>query len=121
MKTLVKTLAVVVAMANLATAQEKASKPDIVDTADAEAYAKLVGSRAGEEREFEIAPGVNMTFGWCPAGEFMMGSPTSEEGRESRKTNLRLAAEQQRFHSFGLWPSSYCTSVYDLFEFTQSR
>ena len=52
MRTLVKTLAVIVAMASLATAQEEAAKPVIVDTA----YAKLKGNRAGDEREFEIAP-----------------------------------------------------------------
>ena len=28
------------------------------------------GTRAGEERDWEIAPGVKMTFCWCPPGEF---------------------------------------------------
>ena len=79
MRTLVKTLASIFAMSSLATAQGEA-KSSIVDTA----YATLKGNRAGEEREFEIAPGVKMTFSWCPAGEFMMGSPKSEEGRDSR-------------------------------------
>jgi len=77
-------------MAGLATAEEKAAKPDIVGTACEEAYAKLKGSRAGEEREFEIAPGVKMTFSWCPAGEFIMGSPPSEEGRESREDQAKV-------------------------------
>ena len=79
MRTLVKTLASIIAMSSLATAQGEA-KSESVDTA----YATLKGNRAGEEREFEIAPGVKMTFSWCPAGEFMMGSPKSEEGRDSR-------------------------------------
>jgi hypothetical protein len=33
--------------------------------------------RPGEEREFEIAPGVTMKFCWVPPGKFMMGSPVS--------------------------------------------
>jgi formylglycine-generating enzyme required for sulfatase activity len=49
----------------------------------AEASEKFRGNRAGEEREIEIAPGVNMTFCWCPAGTFKMGSPSSEEHRSS--------------------------------------
>lgn len=85
MRTLAKTLAVIVATTSLATAQEKVAKPDSIDTLCEEAYAKLKGNRAGEEREFELAPGVKMTFCWCPAGEFLMGSPPSEEGRESRE------------------------------------
>ncbi len=99
MKTLVKTLAVVVAMASLATAQEKAARPEIVDATGAEAYAKLKGTRAGEEREFEIAPGVKMTFCWCPAGEFVMGSPASEEGRESREDQAKVTVSK------GFWIS----------------
>ena len=35
----------------------------------------------GEEQDFEIAAGVTMRMCWCPPGEFMMGSPQSEEGR----------------------------------------
>jgi len=42
-------------------------------------YEKLRGSKAGEEKSFEIAPGVKMTFCWCPAGDFTMGSLESEE------------------------------------------
>ncbi|MDX1963033.1 MAG: SUMF1/EgtB/PvdO family nonheme iron enzyme [Pirellulales bacterium] len=88
MKTFLKTVAVIVAMASLATAEETPSKSLVVATPLApseEAYAKLRGSRAGEEREFEIAPGVKMTFCWCPAGEFIMGSPPSEQGREGTR------------------------------------
>lgn len=39
-------------------------------------------TRAGEEREFEIAPGVKMKFCWCPPGKFLMGSPEDEYGRK---------------------------------------
>ena len=45
------------------------------------AASSFMGSRAGEERDWEIAPGVKMTFCWCPPGEFLMGSPETEEGR----------------------------------------
>lgn len=93
MKTLAQQLALIVTMASLATAQEKAAKPDVVETtvgAGEKAYAKLKGNRAGEEREFEIAPGVKMTFCWCPAGEFLMGSPPSEQGRESREDQVKV-------------------------------
>jgi formylglycine-generating enzyme required for sulfatase activity len=99
MRILAKTLAVIVAIASLATAQEEAAKLEIVDTAGAEAYVKLKGNRAGEEREFEIAPGVKMTFGWCPAGEFVMGSPPSEEGRESREDQAKVTLSK------GFWIS----------------
>lgn len=99
MRTLVKTLAVIFAMTALTTAQEKVPKPEPVATAGPEAYAKLKGNRAGEEREFEIAPGVKMTFCWCPAGEFVMGSPLSEEGRESREDQAQVTLSK------GFWVS----------------
>jgi formylglycine-generating enzyme required for sulfatase activity len=41
-----------------------------------DAYPKFIGIRAGEERNWEIAPGVRMTFCWCPPGEFLMGPET---------------------------------------------
>ena len=41
----------------------------------------FIGVRAGEERDWEIAPGVKMTFCWCPPGEFLMGSPETEKCR----------------------------------------
>ncbi|MCW3131108.1 MAG: SUMF1/EgtB/PvdO family nonheme iron enzyme, partial [Candidatus Methanospirare jalkutatii] len=44
---------------------------------------KWLGTRAGEEREFEIWPGVKMAFVWVPAGTFKMGSPSNEPKRDS--------------------------------------
>ncbi len=104
MRTLAKTLAVVVAMAGLATAHEETVKTDTVetasvDTSSATAYAKLRGNLAGEEREFEIAPGVKMKFSWCPAGEFMMGSSPSEIGRETREDQAKVTLSK------GFWIS----------------
>ena len=48
------------------------------------------GTKAGEEREFEIAPGVKMTFCWCPPGKFTMGSPTGELGRKSDENQVEV-------------------------------
>jgi formylglycine-generating enzyme required for sulfatase activity len=57
---------------------------------EAEAYEKLRGNRAGEERQFEISPGLTMTFCWCPAGEFMMGSPSYEEDRSDDENQVKV-------------------------------
>jgi formylglycine-generating enzyme required for sulfatase activity len=102
MRKLAKSLAAIVAMTCPATAHENAAESQIVNTAVAageEAYAKLKGNRAGEEREFEIAPGVKMTFCWCPPGEFVMGSPPSEEHRETREDQAKVTLSK------GFWIS----------------
>lgn len=51
---------------------------------------------AGQERVLEIAAGVNMTFCWCPPGEFIMGSPESEDGRfyDERFPEMNVREEQ---------------------------
>jgi formylglycine-generating enzyme required for sulfatase activity len=48
----------------------------------------LIGMRAGEERDWEIAQGVKMTFCWCPPGEFLMGSPEKEEYRHNNERQI---------------------------------
>jgi formylglycine-generating enzyme required for sulfatase activity len=53
--------------------------------------------RAGQEKQVEIAPGVMMTFCWCPPGEFIMGSPTSEIGRRDGENQKKI------FFSNGFW------------------
>ena len=50
--------------------------------------------RAGEECEFEIVPGVKMIMCWIPPGEFLMGSPVSEKGRERNETQHRVRITQ---------------------------
>ena len=99
MTTFAKALAVTIAMAGVATGQQEAAGTKAAVAANDAAHVKLRGSRAGEEREFEIAPGVKMTFCWCPAGEFMMGSPPSEEGRENREDQAKVTLRN------GFWTS----------------
>jgi hypothetical protein len=41
---------------------------------------------AGEECEFEIAPGVKIVMCWIPPGEFLMGSPEDERNRYDEET-----------------------------------
>ena len=50
----------------------------------------FIGMRAGEERDWEIAPGVKMTFCWCPAGDFLMGSPEHEEDRDEDEKQVHV-------------------------------
>jgi formylglycine-generating enzyme required for sulfatase activity len=50
----------------------------------------FLGRLAGEEREWEIAPGVKMTFCWCPPGDFIMGSPKTEQGRNVRENQVHV-------------------------------
>lgn len=40
------------------------------------------GAEAGDAKEVEIGDGVTLKLRWCPPGNFLMGSPASEEGRE---------------------------------------
>ncbi len=54
-----------------------------------------------EEREFEIAPGVKMTFCWCPPGEFMMGSIEGELGRKDNEVQHRVKLTK------GFWMGKY--------------
>lgn len=55
-----------------------------------EVYKKFPGSRAGEVRVWQIAPGVTMTFCWCPPGDFMMGSPPTEADRGSNEEQVKV-------------------------------
>ena len=62
----------------------------IIEKLLSDAYPKFIGMRAGEERDWEIAPGVKMTFCWCPPGEFLMGSPETEEGRSDDEDQVHV-------------------------------
>ena len=66
----------------------------------------FLGRLAGEEREWQIAPGVMMTFCWCPAGEFLMGSPKTEEGREDLEHDEDQVHNEDQVHVIltqGFW------------------
>jgi formylglycine-generating enzyme required for sulfatase activity len=74
-----------------AEAKAKAEREAAEAKAKAEtAYEKFIGNRAGEEKSFEIAPRVRMTFCWCPAGDFTMGSLESEEDRSSDENQAQV-------------------------------
>ncbi len=49
----------------------------------------LEGREAGERAVMTIN-GVEFAFRWCPEGTFMMGSPTSEDGRYSHETQHQV-------------------------------
>ena len=72
-------------------AQLKADREAVEAKAKAEAaYAKFSGKRAGEERVIVIAPGVEMTFCWCPAGKFTMGSTKSEADLSDSENQIEV-------------------------------
>ncbi|MDO4583372.1 MAG: SUMF1/EgtB/PvdO family nonheme iron enzyme [Planctomycetia bacterium] len=48
------------------------------------------GGRTAGERMVKTVKGVEYAFRWCPAGEFMMGSPEGELGRYSEETQHRV-------------------------------
>jgi formylglycine-generating enzyme required for sulfatase activity len=57
--------------------------------------------RAGEEQEFEIAPGVKIVMCWIPPGEFLMGSPEDEPFREDNERQHLVTITQ------GFWLGKY--------------
>jgi formylglycine-generating enzyme required for sulfatase activity len=63
----------------------------------------FIGILAGEERDWEIAPGVKMRFCWCPPGEFLMGSPKTEEGRCPTNSVIREALMESEETVEGSW------------------
>lgn len=50
----------------------------------------LPARKAGEECEFEIAPGVKIVMCWIPPGQFLMGSPEDEKNRNDDETQHRV-------------------------------
>ena len=86
MKSLVKRYREEVESAKAKAEKDAAEAKAIAD----EVYEKFCGQRAGEERIMEIAPGVTMAFRWCPPGEFMMGSPSSEANRCSDEAQVKV-------------------------------
>ncbi len=58
-----------------------------------ESYARFAGKKAGEERDDN---GLKMKFVWCPAGEFLMGSPDSAQRREFKRETTGSREIDQR-------------------------
>jgi formylglycine-generating enzyme required for sulfatase activity len=80
-----------------AEAKAKAEREAAEAKAEAEAaWAKSSGKRKSEVG-FEITPGVEMTFCWCPAGKFTMGSPESEADRSDDENQVEVTLSQ------GIW------------------
>lgn len=50
----------------------------------------LVGDKAGEAKKIQLSQDVSMDFCWCPPGDFVMGSPLSEQGRENRENQVNV-------------------------------
>lgn len=46
--------------------------------------------RAGDEAEFEIAPGASIVMCWIPSGDFLMGSPACDKYRSHWETQHRV-------------------------------
>ena len=73
------------------------------------------GSQAGEKMTLKIAD-ADYTFVWCPAGEFVMGSPASEEGRYSAEVPHKVKLSKgfwllESEVTQGMWQSVMGTSV----------
>jgi len=52
------------------------------------------GLGARDRHEITLPGGVTMAFSWCPAGSFLMGSPETENYRESIETHHRVTLTQ---------------------------
>ena len=66
-----------------------------------DACENLSRDRAGEERDFPIAPGVSIRMCWCPPGDFMMGSPITEENRNFDEDQVEVTLSK------GFWIGKY--------------
>ena len=73
---------------------------------------KVILPKAGDTREIEIAPGVNMTFCWVPKGECQLGSPKDEqdyvtktffEGKRPAHLDSETETARGKFQTDGFW------------------
>ena len=62
-------------------AREKAERERIARAEARKHDFSIPGTKVGERKTVTVN-GVEIAFRWCPPGTFMMGSPTSEEGRD---------------------------------------
>ncbi len=80
---------------SVATAPTLISEPIQVPTP--EKLSAFDGGEVGESLEIEIGIGQKMTFNFCPAGSFMMGSPASEPKRSADESQVKVRI------SHGFW------------------
>jgi formylglycine-generating enzyme required for sulfatase activity len=78
-------------MVNRSLAQIQTNQTSGLSRSGGELVAPL---KAGDEREFEIAPGVKIVMCWIPPGEFLMGSPENEEAHRYKETQHRVKITQ---------------------------
>jgi formylglycine-generating enzyme required for sulfatase activity len=63
---------------------------EIRSASDAAMDASARPMRAGDEKSLQISSSVTMAFCWCPAGNFVMGSPQTEIGRGSDEAQVSV-------------------------------
>ena len=69
---------------------------------EAEEKARLAAlPKTGDVKTLALPGGAEMELVYCPPGEFMMGSPTSEEGRYDKETQHRVRLTK------GFWLGKY--------------
>ena len=66
------------------------NSPNARPTTPAPAVPAVVERKAGDTMEVALPGGEKMVFCWCPPGDFLMGSPASEEGRSSDEDQVRV-------------------------------
>jgi formylglycine-generating enzyme required for sulfatase activity/serine/threonine protein kinase len=76
----------------VATAPTSTSEPIHVATPDK--LSGLEGGEAGESLQIEIGLGQKMTFQFCPAGIFVMGSPAEEKDRSRNENQVQVRISQ---------------------------
>jgi len=93
-----------------------AAPPSLPNPNDNPTSISLGQPKPGEERAFEIAPGVKMIFCWIPPGDAQLGSPKAERDEvlkqiKADKEPEWLASEAEgirgKYRSKGFWLGKY--------------
>ena len=67
----------------------RSAKKNNSDNSEVDAtYENFRGKYPGDTKVLEITPGVQMTFSWCPPGNFTMGSPQDEVFRKKNEDQV---------------------------------
>jgi formylglycine-generating enzyme required for sulfatase activity len=73
------------------------SAPPVASTSNEQ----LTGQKAGEEMSVNLGGGVELELVWIPPGEFLMGSPITEQGRQENETQHKVKLTR------GFWMGKY--------------